>query len=190
MDWIPCRIARQAGTPTASSWPFSRHCKPLDYVAIFAFVSHSTDGFGRLRHIVKFATYTIVCCREHTMVEISLSGSGEGLGRVIARGYSTSGRQLGPATFHKSLPGHLRLRRSGNRKKRSLGSPPRSVRALPGPCPCTFGPARRSAQGSPASGRHRSSSQRQPRPFPSGPNAIASAIPAVTSSASSVDSIA
>ena len=33
-----------------------------------------------LRHIVKFATYTIVCCRQHTMVEISLSGSGEGLG--------------------------------------------------------------------------------------------------------------
>ena len=43
---------------------------------------------GRLRHIVKFATYTIVCCRQHTMVAISLSGSGEGLGRAIARGYS------------------------------------------------------------------------------------------------------
>ena len=28
------------------------------------------------------------------MVEISLSGSGEGLGRVIARGYSTSGKNL------------------------------------------------------------------------------------------------
>ena len=35
---------------------------------------------GRLRHIVKFATYTIVCWRQHRMVEISLSGSGEGLG--------------------------------------------------------------------------------------------------------------
>lgn len=27
------------------------------------------------------------------MVEISLSGSGEGLGRAIARGYSTSGKR-------------------------------------------------------------------------------------------------
>ena len=35
---------------------------------------------GRLHHIVKFATYTIVCCRQHTMVAISLSGCGEGLG--------------------------------------------------------------------------------------------------------------
>jgi hypothetical protein len=31
-----------------------------------------------------------VCCRQHTIVETSLSGSGEGLGRVIVRGYSTA----------------------------------------------------------------------------------------------------
>ena len=36
------------------------------------------------------------------MVEISLSGSGEGLGRVIARGYSTASTQQ-PTPRHHSL---------------------------------------------------------------------------------------
>ena len=31
----------------------------------------------------------ILCCRQHRMVAISLSGSGDGLGRVMTRGYST-----------------------------------------------------------------------------------------------------
>ena len=51
-----------------------------DYVVKSPPITAQTRPSGRLRHIVKFATYTIVCCRQHTMVEISLSGSGEGLG--------------------------------------------------------------------------------------------------------------
>ena len=35
------------------------------------------------------------------MVEISLSGSGEGLGRVIARGYSTKSARAAPAAMNR-----------------------------------------------------------------------------------------
>ncbi len=51
-----------------------------DYVVMSPPITAQTRPSGRLRHIVKFATYTILCCRQHRMVEISLSGSGEGLG--------------------------------------------------------------------------------------------------------------
>ena len=81
---------------------------------------------GRLRHIVKFATYTIVCCRQHTMVEISLSGSGEGprvsnhpglLDHPIAgtyihmsdRNISTTARSLAPLISPTLLPLVLHL---------------------------------------------------------------------------------
>ena len=85
-------MAHRAGMPTASSWPFSRPCRRPDYVAIFANASHPSEKFGRLRHIVKLATYGTLCCRQHRGTELGMPGS-----------VGAAGGQLPAATRHQVL---------------------------------------------------------------------------------------